>query len=63
MLCFASKQLPPQKCKSMSDPRLKKKAEVHSKTCQSQVWRLVRKYVEQGIDLNNLTCTDRWEKT
>jgi len=56
MLCFASKQLPPQKRKSMShisDPTPKKKAEVCSKTWKkATVWRLAKKYVEQGINLN-----------
>ena len=44
------------KVKSMShisDPRPKKKAEVHSKTRKKvKVWRLVKKYMEQGINLN-----------
>ena len=55
MLCFASKQLPPQK-KSLShipDPTPKKKAEVCSKTWEkAKVWRLAKKDVEQGINLN-----------
>ena len=57
-LYFASKQLPPQKWKSMShtcipDPRRKKKAGVHSKTRKkAKVWKLAENYVEQGINLN-----------
>ena len=44
----------PQKSKShISDHRPKKKAEVHSKTRKkAKVWRLAKKYVEQGINLN-----------
>jgi len=37
----------------ISDPTPKKKAEVCSKTWKkAKVWRLAKKYVEQGINLN-----------
>ena len=37
----------------ISDPRPKKKAEVHSKTLKkAKVWKLAKKYVHQGINLN-----------
>jgi len=37
----------------VSDPRPKKRAEVCSKTRKkAKVWRLTKKFVEQGINLN-----------
>jgi len=36
-----------------SNPRPKKKAEVHGKTSKkAKVWRVVKKYVKQGSNLN-----------
>jgi len=44
----------------ISNPRTKKKAEMHSNTGKkTKVWRLVKKYVEQGISLN--TPNMRWQ--
>ena len=67
MLCFACKQLSPQKWKSMkhiSDPRPKKKAEVHSKTRKkAKVWRLVRSMWNRALTWMHLTYTGRWENT
>ena len=38
------------KVSHISNPRPRKTAEVHSK--KAKVWRLVKKYVEEGINLN-----------